>query len=57
MQLMDCLANLGPLQPDFKCVKPCLEKTVDLEDVFGPFGGLIGAPGVTAVGDGPLRGR
>ena len=35
---MDCLANFGPLQPDFK---------------LHPFGGRIGAPGVTAGGTRP----
>ena len=54
MQLMDCLANLGPLQPDFKCVKPCLEKMVDLGGVFCPLGGLMGVPGVMAGGHGLL---
>ena len=51
---MDCQTNLGALQPDFKCVKPCLEKTVDLGGVFGPLGGLMGAPRVTAGGHGLL---
>ena len=36
------------------CVKPCYGKTVDLGGVFRPFGGLMGAPGVTAGGDGIL---
>ena len=54
MRWMDCLANFGPLQLDFNCVKPCKGKTVDLEGVFYPFGGLMGAPGVTAGGYGLL---
>ena len=33
-----------------------MRKTVDLGGVFRPFGGLMGAPGVTAGGDG-LMGR
>ena len=44
MQWMDCLANFGPLQLDFNCLKPCLGKTVDLGGVFHPFGSLMGAP-------------
>ena len=51
---MDCQANVGPLQPDFTCVKPCLEKTVDLGGVFCPLGGLMGVPGVMAGGHGLL---
>ena len=54
MRWMDCLANFGLLQLDLNCVRPCLGKTVDLGGVFCPFGGLMGAPGVTAGGDGLL---
>ena len=43
-----------PLPPDFNCKKPCLGKTVDLECVFCPFRGLVGAPEVTARGIGRL---
>ena len=50
----DCLAYFGPLRLDFNCVRPYQGKTVDLGGVFRPFGGLMGAPGVTAGGDGPL---
>ena len=35
-------------------VKPSYGKKVDLGGVFCPFGGLIGAPGVTDGEDGPL---
>ena len=35
-------------------VKPYYGKNVDLGDVFCPFGGLMGAPGVMAGGDGHL---
>ena len=28
MQRMDCLANFGPLQADFNCVKHCKRKVV-----------------------------
>ena len=35
-------------------VKPCYGKQVDLGGVFCLFGGLMGAPGVTAGGDGLL---
>ena len=48
MQLMNCLANFGPLRLVFNCMKPCYGKTVDLGGVFCPFGGLVGVPGVTA---------
>ena len=44
MQWMDCLANFGPLQLDFNCMKPCHGKTVDLGGVFRPFGGSDGDP-------------
>ena len=50
MPWMDCFANFWPLQPDFKCVKLCYGKTVDLGPVFHPFGNLIGALGVTTGG-------
>ena len=43
---MDCPVNFKSLQPDLKCVKPCLWQTINLDDVFGRFGGLIGAKGV-----------
>ena len=55
MRWLDCLANFGPLQIDFNCMKPCQGKTVDLGGVFRPFWGLMGAPGVTAGGHGLLR--
>ena len=51
MQWLDCLANFGPLQLDFNCVKPCQGITVDLGGVFCPSGGLMGAPGLMAGGD------
>ena len=51
---MDCLANFGPLQPDFNYVKPCQGKMVNLGGVFCPYGGLMGALGVTAGGIGLL---
>ena len=54
MWWMDCWGKFGPLQLDSYCVNPCEGKTVDLGGVFCPFGGLMGAPGVTAGGDGPL---
>ena len=54
MQWMDCLVNFGPLQLDLNCLKPCLGKMVDFGGVFRPSGGLMGAPGVKAGGDGPL---
>ena len=53
MRQMDCLANFGPLQPDFNCVKPCQGKMVHFRGVFLPFGGLMGAPGVKAGEFGP----
>ena len=51
---MECLANFGPQQLDFRCVKPCQGKTVDFGGVFRPLGGLIGAPKLKARGDGLL---
>ena len=45
---MNCLANFGPLQLDFNCVKPCKEEMVDFLSVFCLFGDLMGALGVTA---------
>ena len=54
MRWMDCLANFGPLQLDFNCMKPCQGKTVDLGGVFRPFGGLMGTPGVMDGGEGLL---
>ena len=51
MRWMDCLANFGPLQLDFNCMKSCQGKIVDLGGVFGPFGKVIGAPWVMAGGD------
>ena len=54
MWWMDCWVKFGPLQPDFYCVKPCKGKMVNLGGVFCPFGGLMGAPGVTAGGHGLL---
>ena len=55
MRWMDCLANFGPLQLDFNCLKPSLGKMIDLGGVFHPFGGLIGAPGPMAGGYGLLE--
>ena len=46
---MNCLANFGPLQLNFNCVKPYLEETVDFVSVFCLFGDLMGALGVTAL--------
>ena len=54
MRWMDFLANFWLLGPDFNCVKACKWKMVNLGVVFRPFGGLMGAPGVTAGGDGLL---
>ena len=48
MQWMDCLADFGPLQPNFIRVKPCQGKTAYLGGVFHPFRGLMGDRGVTA---------
>ena len=54
MPWMDFLAKFGLLQLDFNCVKSCYWKMVDLVGVVYPFGGLMGAPGVTAGGHGLL---
>ena len=48
MQWIYFLANFGPLQPDFNCVKPCQVRMVSLGGVFRPFGGLLRAPRVSA---------
>ena len=48
MRWMDCLANFGPLQPDFNFMKPCQGKMVNLGGVFRTLGGLMGAPWVLA---------
>ena len=39
----------------YDCLKPCLGKTVDFGFFFCPFGGLIGASGLMAGGDGLLE--
>ena len=55
MPWMDFLANFGLPPLDFNCVKPYKGKMVDWGGgVFCPFGGLMGAPGVTSGGYGLL---
>ena len=45
---------VGGLAANIKDKRQVVRKTVDLGVVFRPFGGLMGAPGVTAGGDGLL---
>ena len=45
MQRMDCLANFGPLQADFNCVKHCKGKVVKFGGVSVLLGGWWGPSG------------
>ena len=45
---------VGGLAASIRVKKANSEKTVDLGGIFHPFGGLMGAPGVMAGGDGLL---
>ena len=45
---------VGGLAANIKDKRQVVRKRVDLGVVFRPFGGLMGAPGVTAGGDGLL---
>ena len=57
MEIVDIILRRCVLthEQDSNCLKPCMGKTVDLGGVFHPFGGLIGAPGLMAGGDGLLE--